>query len=54
MAMVKFIDDLKPTLIGAEGAKTSAGGRGRGGSPDRREPHAPGAEINSQGTQPYF
>ena len=44
MTVLKVIVYLKPALIGAEGAKTPAGGRGRGdptgalrrgGSPDR-------------------
>jgi len=44
MAVLEVIADIKPTLIGAEGAKTPAGGRGRGdrtgalrrgGSPNR-------------------
>jgi hypothetical protein len=57
LTMLKVIIDLKPTLIVAEGAKTPAGGRGRE-TPQAlsaveaprttREPHAPGAEINSQ------
>ncbi|MDR7240632.1 hypothetical protein J2Y02_005312 [Neobacillus drentensis] len=31
----KLIIDSGTMLIGAEGAKTPVGGRGRGGSPDR-------------------
>ena len=50
--------DFTTLLIGAEGAKTPAGVRGRGDTHRRdsaeeaprtaREPHAPGAQINRQ------
>lgn len=55
--MVKIDVDYITLLIGAEGAQTPVGERGwgdpagakrRGGSPDRREPLAPRAEINNQ------
>ncbi|MEH7376770.1 hypothetical protein [Neobacillus drentensis] len=56
LAVLKAIVDFLAKLIGAEGAKTPAGGRGRGDptgasaeeAVSTREPHAPGAEINSQ------
>jgi hypothetical protein len=57
MAVLKVTIDFLAKLIGAEGAKTPAGGRGRGDPAGllleeaprtAREPLAPGAEINSQ------
>jgi hypothetical protein len=57
LAVLKAIVDFLAKLIGAEGAKTPAGGRGMGDPAGAsaeeayrtaREPHAPGVEINSQ------
>ena len=56
--MLKITNDFSTLLIGAEGAKTPAGVRGRGDPTgaesaeeaprNAREPHAPGVEINRQ------
>ncbi len=49
--MLKIDVDFGTLLIGVEGAKTPAGGRGRGDPAATRRlpgPHAPGTEINRQ------
>ncbi|SMQ84590.1 hypothetical protein SAMN05444673_5984 [Bacillus sp. OV166] len=53
--MLKEIVDFIAKLIGAEGAKTPAGGRGRGGSPDRpRTARAWSGNQHPSITKPYF